>query len=146
MTLSIIKIIGFLYPFLRELIIGKYSSDIRFRNLKIFFIVISISSIIANYYLLKSVYTLSKTKLENIKTIEELNKKINTIPTDTITITKNIEENKNETVVSVVENRPIKPKIPITPKDDNKNTYRKEDELIQDDSLNKKLKDLNKLV
>jgi hypothetical protein len=131
MLLTIMKIIIFIYPFLRELLIGKYSENKEFRNFKIFFIIVAISSLVANIYLVKSSYTLSKEKIEFIKKISELEQQL--------------KQEKNKPVQQIV--------IPSTPSHvpekqkqktrDNNLVYRKELEV--DHELSRKLRSLNEM-
>lgn len=135
MLLSTIKIVMFLYPFLRELLIGKYSKDARFRNFKLMFVVIALSSLIANYVLIRQVYSLSVTKIEHVKTIKELNEKIKDKPN--VIYPREIN--------SIEQNTPVDkptPHKPIIPEKD-KVVIRKEDD--EEDPLHKRLREINNL-
>lgn len=101
------KLITLLFPFLRELIVGKYSENKRFRSVKIMFIIISLISITSNYYLLKSAWVLSKEKITLQNKITELNKKIddelaiiNSMSVDA-TGNHNVERNINDRIQQV---------------------------------------------
>ena len=132
MLLSTIKIVMFLYPFLRELIIGKYSKDVRFRNFKLMFVIVALSSLVANCVLITSVYKLSVTKINNTKTIKELTEKLNDKPPIVYPRENIPTDNQNPT--------PHKPVIP----EKDKAINRREDN-GEEDVLHKRLREINNL-
>ena len=129
MLITTIKIISVLYPFLKELLLGKNTNHKEVRRLKMALIDFIIVSVLLNFYLLKSSYQLSKHKITNSTKVLELEK--------TITDLNNKLAKTNVTCSNPnpVNNNDDKPKIPInrTPP-----ITRKEDYVIDD--LYKKLK------
>ena len=65
-----------LYPFLKELILGKNTNNKKVRRLKMALIVFIIVSVLLNFYLLKSSYQLSKHKISNSTKVLDLQKQI----------------------------------------------------------------------
>lgn len=72
----LIKLFTVLYPFLRELLIGKYSRDERFKTVKVLFILVSLISLTSNWIMGKAVYSIGKDKVEYSAKIEQLNEQI----------------------------------------------------------------------
>jgi hypothetical protein len=76
MLTTIIKAIIMVYPFIREVILGKHSENKDFKWVKVCFIFIAIASIVANAYLIVATLNLGKEKLANDAVVNELKKKI----------------------------------------------------------------------
>ena len=81
MLITTIKIISMLYPFLKELLLGKNTNHKEVRRLKMALIVFIIVSVLLNFYLLKSSYQLSKHKITNSTKVLELEKTITDLNT-----------------------------------------------------------------
>lgn len=133
MLMTTIKIITMLYPFLKELLLGKNSNNKKARKIKMALIVLIIISVLLNFYLIKSSYQLSKHKIDNSTKIKQLEQKINDL---------NIKLRKTPVTCSNSEsnNKNDKPEIPINRSIPIK---RKEDILIDD--LYKKLKRIEEI-
>lgn len=90
--LTAIKIISFLFPFLKELFLGKKNNTSRNGNaepdkqsiefMKLFVIVLGCMSVCLNYYLVTQAYNLGRENLELKKQIREINPKPLQYPED----------------------------------------------------------------
>jgi hypothetical protein len=78
MFITILKTLSYLWPFLREVVIGKYSKDTRYKWIKLTLLIMLFISMTINILFGKIVYILSNEKIDYVNQLNnaliELNK------------------------------------------------------------------------